>query len=296
MTYAVSLRPGRSLWLPAVLLAALLAAIAGQTGLPDFGPAPTLSSLPETVLVPARDFTYSPAGTFQQEGIPVDAPPVTVRNAAPLEIMTYQVSLADYGRCVADGACVAPQPRRRPSGNVPVTGVSFEDASAYAAWLSRATGQTWRLPSEAEWVQAAGSRFVDDRLGVETDIANPAERWLARYRQEAARAGEEIRDVLPLGGFGSNEFGVADMAGSVWEWTSTCDGRTTLDASGAVVSRLASCGVRILEGRHRTGMSMFVRDARGGACSFGAPPDNLGFRLVRERKDAWPFGLDRLFG
>ena len=296
MTHAVSLRPGRSLWLPATLLAAFLAAIAGQTGLPEFRSAPTLSTLPETVVVPARGVTYSPAGPDQQLGVPIDAPPVTVSTGASLEIMTYQVSVSEYGRCVADGACAAPQPRRKPVGNVPVMGVSFEDAADYAAWLSRATGETWRLPSEAEWVQAAGDRFVDDVLGVETDAANPAERWIARYRQEAARGDAGTADVLPLGSFGSNQFGVADLAGNVWEWTSTCDGRTTLDAAGEVVSALASCGVRILEGRHRSGMSAFVRDGRGGACSVGAPPDNLGFRLVRERGLALPFGLGRLFG
>jgi hypothetical protein len=40
--------------------------------------------------------------------------------------------------------------------------------------------------------------------------------------------------------------------------------------------------VRFLEGRHRTPMSTFIRDGRSGGCSVGAPPDNLGFRLVRE--------------
>ena len=58
--------------------------------------------------------------------------------------------------------------------------------------------------------------------------------------------------------------------------------------SGEVFSRVESCGVRYLEGRHRTAMSGFVRDARGGCCSVGAPPDNLGFRLVRERSWSAP--------
>lgn len=285
----------RSPWLPAVLLAGLIAVIAAQAGLPALPRTPALAP-PPTVVVPARVFTYSPAGSYQQQGIPVDAPMVTVGDGAPFEIMTYQVSLADYGRCVAEGACEAAQPRRRARGDVPVTGVSFDDATDYAAWLSRMTGETWRLPTEAEWVQAAGSRFVDDSLGVETDAANPAERWIARYEQEAALGEDGIAEVLPLGAFGTNEFGVADLAGSVWEWTSTCDGRTTLDAAGKVLSTLDSCGVRILEGRHRSGMSVFVRDGRSGACSVGAPPDNLGFRLVRERGVALPFGLGRLFG
>jgi formylglycine-generating enzyme required for sulfatase activity len=72
------------------------------------------------------------------------------------------------------------------------------------------------------------------------------------------------------------------MGGNVWEWTSTCHSRTRLDAAGGVLSRIESCGVRLLEGRHRMPMSQFVQDARGGGCSMGVPPDNIGFRLVRE--------------
>jgi hypothetical protein len=40
--------------------------------------------------------------------------------------------------------------------------------------------------------------------------------------------------------------------------------------------------VRVVEGAHRSYVSSFIRDARGGGCSTGTPPDNLGFRLVRE--------------
>ena len=76
--------------------------------------------------------------------------------------------------------------------------------------------------------------------------------------------------------------GIADLAGPVWEWTATCGSRTTLGGSGETLSHLDSCGVRLLEGKHRTPMNVFVRDAMGGGCSVGVPPDNLGFRLVRD--------------
>ena len=117
------------------------------------------------------------------------------------------------------------------------------------------------------------------------DGSNPADRWLANYEREAALGLEATDKPLPLGSFGFNEYGVADLGGSVWDWTSTCDGRTRLDHEGNALSTIRSCGVRLLAGRHLTAMSTFVRDGKSGACSVGAPPDNLGFRLVRDR--AW---------
>ena len=52
-------------------------------------------------------------------------------------------------------------------------------------------------------------------------------------------------------------------------------------ATGAAARVDSSCGIYVVEGRHRAAMSSFVRDPRSGGCSVGAPPDNLGFRLVR---------------
>ena len=45
--------------------------------------------------------------------------------------------------------------------------------------------------------------------------------------------------------------------------------------------RSENCGVRVVEGQHRTYVTDFIRDARAGGCAVGTPPANLGFRLVR---------------
>lgn len=274
---------GSGLALPSVVLVATLGVVALQTGVlhpPELAPA---VARPQTVIVAARPYSYRATGDFLQGKAVVDGPMVAVDHPAPVEIMKFEVSEAEYGRCVADGDCLKAEPRRRGKGNLPVTGVSYNDAVSYAAWLSARTGETWRLPSVAEWTLAAGSKARDHALGYRTDAGNPAERWLAFYEREAALGAGALAAPEPLGNLGENEFGVADLAGPVWEWTATCHSRTTLDTAGAPVSRLDSCGVRLLEGRHRTPMSAFIRDALGGGCNVGAPPDNLGFRLLRER-------------
>ena len=286
MTHAIAHNERTTgLLLPAVLLGGLLALFGAQIGLvplPAFGDA---MLGPTTVTIEPRTYAYRAPGDFLRGPASVDGPSLTIVDPQSLEIMKYQVSAADFALCVADGRCREAEPRRRGEGNVPATGVSFEDATDYARWLSDTSGETWRLPRVAEWVFAAGSKAGDPALITETDSADPAERWLADYEREAARGASVIATPEPLGAFGENEFGVADLAESVWEWTSTCGSRTTLGANGEQISYIEACGVRLLEGRHRTPMSVFIRDARTGGCSVAAPPDNLGFRLVRDR--AW---------
>jgi formylglycine-generating enzyme required for sulfatase activity len=228
-------------------------------------------------------FIFRLPGEYLRENRPVDGPTRMVRFRDGFQIMKYQVSADDYARCVADGACEAPDGDA--AGDWPVTGVSYRDAQNYATWLSVRTGETWRLPTDQEWSFAAAERLHDDALSLPDEDDNPATRWLARYRSEAS--GQTERDAEPKqrGHFGANSKGVFDIAGNVWEWTSTCYLHATIAsdaANAAIVRNVDNCGVRVVDGRHRGYMSAFIRDGKSGGCAAGLAPDNLGIRLVRE--------------
>nr|ACF98087.1 putative nitrite reductase NirV [uncultured bacterium 1042] len=236
-----------------------------------------------TVLVLPGPITYPPPGEFLRGGLPEAAVPRRLVIGEPFEIMTYQVSSAEYALCVDAGACRPAGERPNASGERPVTGVSYLDADAYARWYSHTTGESWRLPTDPEWALAAAERFVGGIEGVVDDPKNPARRWLSNYAAEAGAKRQP--DPLPRmrGSFGVNSLGVKDLSGNVWEWTSTCYARSSLAGDRSVLSTVENCGVHVLEGVHRAYMSNFVSDGRSGGCAVGTPPDNLGFRLVRDR-------------
>lgn len=243
-------------------------------------PAPPAGvDVPETVALEASTIAYRVAGEFQDHGRTVDAP-LETRAIPSLRLMKYQLTGAEYDACVAGRACL---PRARSASldpKLPAAMLSYDDARAYAAWLSDKTGEVWRLLSDEEWRAAAGTRARDDALGL-SRYADPSDRWLARYDAESAAAQDEQR-LRPLGSFGVNERGLADLSGNVWEWTQSCFVRYAIDAGGAR-PLTTNCGVRVVEGAHRTFVVDFIRDARAGGCSVGKPPAHLGVRLAREQ-------------
>jgi formylglycine-generating enzyme required for sulfatase activity len=274
---------GISIALPLVLLAVLSATLAVEAGLVNIGRRDAAFAAPEVVTIVPHEFQYRDATEYFRSGLAVDAPKHKVRVRMPLTITRYQTSLSEYDRCVADGACPEPEGRSATAGNdTPVTGVSYEDALRYASWLSQKTGEHWQLPTDFDLAYAAADRFPDDALGVDADSKNPALRWLADYEREARRTASSDPAPQPRGSFGVSQTGLADFGGNIWEWTSTCNRRIDLDKQ-AIVDEPdpANCGIMIAAGRHRAPMSTFVRNPKGGGCSVGSPPDNLGFRLVR---------------
>ena len=225
--------------------------------------------------------SYRTAGDFTRAGKQAEAPLVSVRFERPLAIMKHQVGAADYQRCVDEAACRALERGVAVAADRPAVQISWHDADAYASWLSRKSGEHYRLPTDEEWAYAAGSNFRDDGLPV--DENDPSKRWIARYERESER-GPADAETRAFGSFGANENGLLDTAGKVWEWTSTCFVRSVLNDAGETISSSPNCGVRVAEGQHRAYVTDFIRDARAGGCAVGVPPSNLGFRLVREQQ------------
>jgi formylglycine-generating enzyme required for sulfatase activity len=259
-----------------------LAMVAGMFSAPimlqSLAPAAIVNRADFVDLAPA-EFSYRASGDFSQSGRPVEGPRSTARLPDNLRIMKRLVTVAEYSRCVDTGAC----PKiggfhHRP--DVPMVGVNWHDAEAYAAWLSKATGVTYRLPTDQEWIFAAAEN-VKDEVAPAVEPSDPAQAWIARYEAESSRAAAVVLLPQPIGTFGENSNGLLDVGGNVWEWTATCFIRATLN-SGSMRVTNTNCGVRVVEGAHRTYMTDFIRDPRTGGCAAGVPPANLGFRLVVE--------------
>ena len=98
----------------------------------------------------------------------------------------------------------------------PVVHVAYEDAEAYASWAGE------ELPTEAQWEYAARGG-ADGHAFVWGDEAVPDGRYLANFWQGdfpwRNSEADGFTGTAPVGSFPPNGFGLFDMAGNVWEWT-----------------------------------------------------------------------------
>ncbi|MDX2193234.1 MAG: SUMF1/EgtB/PvdO family nonheme iron enzyme [Gemmatimonadales bacterium] len=172
----------------------------------------------------------------------------------------------------------------------PVTCVSWDDAQAYVRWLSQQTGQSYRLPTEAEWEYSA-------RGGTTTPFVNAAsEGELCRYANGAdATANRQFPDwgaanscsdgyvfTAPVGGREPNAFGLHDMIGNVWEWTADCYGESLAGTPRDGRAREASsCARRVLRGGSWSLDSVLLRPAFRHWVGPGDRSSDIGFRVAR---------------
>lgn len=214
-----------------------------------------------------------PGGSFIAGAPPRDKR--ATRKEAPREARTsdiyvdvYPVTNAQYEMFLDDaGAEAAPEYWDNPEFNQPdqpVVGVSYEDASRFAAWLSARLGVHKRLPTEDEWEKAArGGRDVIYPWGDQS----PADGVRANYSGNG-----RFGATSPVGSFeaGRNALGLYDMAGNVWQWTSTPL------AAGAETGRLIVKGGSWMDGP----ADLRVSNRRDVDPAIGYV--DVGFRLVRE--------------
>ena len=170
----------------------------------------------------------------------------------------------------------------------PVVCVSWNDALAYVKWLSGETGQSYRLPTEAEWEYAARAGTTTARYWGE-DPAQACQ--YANVEDQAAKKTFPIGVVhectdgvvytAPVGSFQANAWGLKDMLGNVWEWTCSEWDERYGGAESRCSTNNGTTGARAVRGGSWNDVPDWVCSAfRDG----GYPIDrftNLGFRLAR---------------
>jgi formylglycine-generating enzyme required for sulfatase activity len=208
-------------------------------------------------------------------------------NVDAFAIGKYEVTFDEWDACVDAGGCEhRPDDRGWGRGKLPVMKVSWEDAQQYAAWLSRETGETYRLPSEAEWEYAA--RAFPTSQGQNA----PAYAFGDRITEEQANFGRNVGRTTAVGSYPANAWGLHDMHGNVWEWV---DDRWD-DDYDARTRRLREEREREIRGQSPAPDENIFRVMRGGSWiddpellrsavrAWGQPADRIlydGFRLAR---------------
>jgi formylglycine-generating enzyme required for sulfatase activity len=130
-----------------------------------------------------------------------EEPAHKVKICYPFAVGQYEVTFEKWDRCVDAGACR----NRRESQGTPrdaIGNLSWDDANAYLKWMSEATSQTYRLPSEEQWEYAAHSAIS----------------------KASCNVCESVTKEQPSGvGFlKPNHFGLHDTAGKMAKWSEDC--------------------------------------------------------------------------
>jgi formylglycine-generating enzyme required for sulfatase activity len=255
--------------------------------------------------------TVLPAGRFKQGSAgsaSFEKPLHWVAIAHPFAISTSAVTLDEFrafitatGRDMQGCDVYDGEWKHRPesswenpgfvqTGSHPVTCTSWDDAKAYAAWLSVQTGHRYRLPSASEWEYAArGGGEADQPWGTDGSgacaSANVADQSAAhRYPGwNVFGCDDGYVYTAPVGSFKPNAFGLNDMLGNVFQWTEDCWHE---DYKGAPVDGAArtdgDCSEHELRGGSWFSTPAFVRADYRNHFAANYRTSSVGIRLVRD--------------
>ncbi len=174
----------------------------------------------------------------------------------------------------------------------PVVYVTWSDAVDYARWLSSKTGETYRLPTEAEWEFAARGGFVGIVYGEESDSSSTYCKGANAYDLTASKE-LDLKDMCyncddgfvvsaPVGKFKSNALDLHDMKGNVWEWCSDYYDRGIYaqhSINNPINTKESKARV-IRSGSWKNGVP-YVRLTNRGKCGPMRKYEDIGFRLIK---------------
>jgi formylglycine-generating enzyme required for sulfatase activity len=233
---------------------------------------------PEMIVIPVGEFAMgSPIQEIGRYGNEDDGTgrQHRVLITKPFAVSKYDVTFADWDACVSVGAC----PRAADSGygrdTKPVISVSWDDAQTYVAWLSKMTGQTYRLLTEAEWEYAARAGtttayYWGDDIGKgNADCGGCGSKW-------------DNQQTSPVGSFAANQFGLYDMAGNVFQWVEDCFhdnyNGAPIDGSAWITG---DCSRRVVRGGSWNDLPQLLRSANRNWRSTVLRSYFFGFRVER---------------
>lgn len=256
----------RSLWLTAcVLVATLAAARAAEPGMvvvPAGVHRPLFRAEAEPAEVAVRAFQLDVTPVTNGEFLEFVRANPRWRRSQVKRLFADETYLSHWAGDLDLGADAATVARR------PVTFVSWFAAKAYASWKGR------RLPTTAEWEYAAGVGFTQRDGSQEPEFTRALERW---YSTPAA--------TLPAVGTGrTNLFGLHDLHGLIWEWTSDFNSAlVTGDARGDTgLERQLFCAGGSLDAKDRSNYPAFMRFGMRSSLKAGYAISTLGFRCAKD--------------
>ena len=229
---------------------------------------------PEMVVIPAGSFRMGCVSG--QDCFDTLQPVHDVTIPQAFAVSRYEVTFEDYDRFT--------NPNRVDDegwgrARRPVINVSWNDAQEYVAWLSRQTGQTYRLLSESEWeyVAHAGSETAyswGDAIG--NNRANCGDYGGSNT------CGDQWETTAPVGSFPANAFGVHDMHGNVLEWVEDClNGSYAGAPSDGSAWRSGDCSLRVSRGGSWNLSPRYLRSANRYRLTTGSRRGSRGFRVAR---------------
>ncbi len=239
---------------------------------------------PEMVVVPAGSFLMGSPGD-ETDRWADEGPQHEVTIARPFAIGVHEVTFDEWDACVEGGGCngypAADEGWGR--GKRPVVKVSWNDAQAYVEWLSAETGETYRLPSEAEWEYAARAGTTTPfHFGatISTDQAN----YDGTKAYGEGTAGEFRQQTVPVGAFPANAFGLHDMHGNAFEWVDDCWNSSGYDGAPSDGSAWTSgdCDQRVMRGGSGLSEPYVVRAASRYRHVANSRSYFNGFRVARD--------------